>query len=92
MSQVVNLLRERYPQHLSDSNRVAKIRDKMASTIEKRNLLAGVQTGEAPGCTLGDLRVLVQETAVKGVQGLACCCCANTNVEHVWPRNRHLLF
>jgi len=30
-------------------------------------LLAGVQTGEGPGCTLGDLRVLVQETAVKGV-------------------------
>jgi hypothetical protein len=34
MSQIVNLLSERYPQHLSDSKRVAKIRDKMASTIE----------------------------------------------------------
>ncbi|KAE9158348.1 hypothetical protein PF005_g32486, partial [Phytophthora fragariae] len=67
MSQVVNLLRERYPQHLSDSKRIAKIRDKMGSAIEERNLLAGVQTGEAPGCTLGDLRVLVQETAIKGV-------------------------
>jgi hypothetical protein len=67
MFQVVNLLREQYPQHLSDSKRVAKIRDKMASTIEERNLLAGVQTGDATGCTLGDLRVLVQETAVKGV-------------------------
>ncbi|EGZ29660.1 hypothetical protein PHYSODRAFT_252667 [Phytophthora sojae] len=39
----------------------------MGSTIEERNLLAGVQTGEAPGCTLSDLRVLVQETAIKGV-------------------------
>ncbi|EGZ13930.1 hypothetical protein PHYSODRAFT_512518 [Phytophthora sojae] len=67
MSQVVNLLRERYPLYLSDTKRIAKIRDKMGSTIEERNLLAGVQTGEAPGCTLGDLRVLVQETAIKGV-------------------------
>ncbi|EGZ17424.1 hypothetical protein PHYSODRAFT_500802 [Phytophthora sojae] len=41
MSQVVNLLRERYPLYLSDSKRIAKIRDKMGSTIEERNLLAG---------------------------------------------------
>ncbi|EGZ17238.1 hypothetical protein PHYSODRAFT_331245 [Phytophthora sojae] len=67
MSQVVNLIRERYPLYLSDSKRIAKIGDKMGSTIEERNLLAGVQTGEAPGCTLSDLRVLVQETAIKGV-------------------------
>ncbi|EGZ18801.1 hypothetical protein PHYSODRAFT_255426 [Phytophthora sojae] len=39
----------------------------MGSTIEERNLLAGVQTGEAPGCTLSDLPVLMQETAIKGV-------------------------
>ncbi|EGZ17712.1 hypothetical protein PHYSODRAFT_331645 [Phytophthora sojae] len=39
----------------------------MGSTIEERNLLAGVQTGKAPGCTLSDLRVRVQETAINGV-------------------------
>ncbi|EGZ15138.1 hypothetical protein PHYSODRAFT_333408 [Phytophthora sojae] len=68
MSQVVDLLRERYPLYLSDSKQIAKIRDKMGSTIQERHLLAGVQTGEAPGCTLSDLRVLVQETAIKGSQ------------------------
>ncbi|KAG2826446.1 hypothetical protein PC112_g9286 [Phytophthora cactorum] len=39
----------------------------MAATIDERKLLAGVQTGEAPGCTLNDLRMLVQETTIKGV-------------------------
>ncbi|OWZ22587.1 hypothetical protein PHMEG_0002664 [Phytophthora megakarya] len=63
----MNLLRERYPHHLSDSKRIAKFSDKMGSAIDELNLLAGVQTGEAPGCTLSDLRVLVQETAIKGV-------------------------
>ncbi|KAG2843510.1 hypothetical protein PC116_g5041 [Phytophthora cactorum] len=66
MSQVVKLLRERYPAHLSDSKRIGKIRDKMGAAIEERNLLAGQQTGEAPGCTINDLRALVQETAIKG--------------------------
>ncbi|KAG3020641.1 hypothetical protein PC123_g9158 [Phytophthora cactorum] len=65
MSQVVNLLRERHPAHLSDSKRVGKIRDKMGAAIEEQNLLAGHQTGEAPGCTINDLRALVQETAIK---------------------------
>ncbi|OWY94920.1 hypothetical protein PHMEG_00035217 [Phytophthora megakarya] len=66
LSQVVNLLRERYPAHLSDNKRIAKIREKMAVAIEERNFVAGVQTGEVPGCTLSDLRVLMQETAIKG--------------------------
>ncbi|KAG3095668.1 hypothetical protein PC128_g2709 [Phytophthora cactorum] len=66
MSQVVKLLRERYPAHLSDNKRIGKIRDKMGAAIEERNLLAGQQTGEAPGCTINDLRALVQETAIKG--------------------------
>ncbi|GMF64092.1 unnamed protein product [Phytophthora fragariaefolia] len=64
----LNLPCERYPQHPSDSKSIAKIRVKMGSAIEEQHLLAGVQTGEAPGCTLGDLRVLVQETAIKGVK------------------------
>ncbi|OWZ18062.1 hypothetical protein PHMEG_0007916 [Phytophthora megakarya] len=67
MSQVVSLLHERYPTHLSDSKMIAKIREKMAAAIDERNLLAGVQTGEAPGCTLNDLRTLVQYTAIMGV-------------------------
>ncbi|KUF86454.1 hypothetical protein AM587_10009770 [Phytophthora nicotianae] len=69
MSQVVNLLRERYPTHLSDNKRIAKNREKMAAAIDERNLFAGVQTGEAPDCTLDDLCALVQETAIKGVGG-----------------------
>ncbi|ETP24100.1 hypothetical protein F441_02856, partial [Phytophthora nicotianae CJ01A1] len=42
---------------------------KTAAAIDARNMLAGVQTGEAPGCTLDDLCALVQETAIKGVGG-----------------------
>ncbi|KAG2884676.1 hypothetical protein PC119_g24051 [Phytophthora cactorum] len=38
----------------------------MGAAIEERNLLAGRQTGEAPGCTINDLRLQVQETAIKG--------------------------
>eukprot|EP00644_Phytophthora_capsici_P007059 jgi/Phyca11/112678/e_gw1.22.409.1 len=38
LSQVVNLLRERYPAHLSDNKRIAKIREKMAAAIDERNL------------------------------------------------------
>ncbi|OWZ01109.1 hypothetical protein PHMEG_00027573 [Phytophthora megakarya] len=45
----------------------SKIHDKMAAAIDKQNMLVGVQTGEAPDCTLNDLRVLVQETAIKGI-------------------------
>ncbi|POM61601.1 hypothetical protein PHPALM_29361 [Phytophthora palmivora] len=59
-SQIVNLLRERYSNALSDSKRVAKIREKMASAIEERNLRANVQTNDAPGCTITDLCVLVE--------------------------------
>lgn len=67
MSQVVNLLRERYPMHMIDSKRISKIREKMASAIEERNLLANVQTKDAPGCKLEDLQMLVQDIVVKGV-------------------------
>ncbi|EGZ16329.1 hypothetical protein PHYSODRAFT_510116 [Phytophthora sojae] len=66
-SAVVNLLRERYPNYMADSKRIAKICEKMAAAIDERNLLAGVQSGEAPGCTLSGLRTLVQEFAVAGV-------------------------
>ncbi|KAE9320510.1 hypothetical protein PR003_g17694 [Phytophthora rubi] len=44
-SQVVNLLRERYPNYMADRKRIAKIREKMAAAIDERNLLAGAQTG-----------------------------------------------
>ncbi|POM81292.1 Hypothetical protein PHPALM_757 [Phytophthora palmivora] len=43
------MLRERYTTSLVDSKRIAKIRDKMASHIEERNLRANVQTSDAPG-------------------------------------------
>lgn len=58
-SQVVNMLRERYTNSLGDPKRIAKIRDKMASYIEERNLRANVQTNDAPGCNVDDLSVLV---------------------------------
>ncbi|GAB9469969.1 hypothetical protein Gpo141_00007229 [Globisporangium polare] len=38
----------------------------MASATEERNLLANVQTRDAPGCKLDDLRIAAQETVVKG--------------------------
>ncbi|ETM00019.1 hypothetical protein L917_03226, partial [Phytophthora nicotianae] len=59
-SQTLNLLRERYPASLSDSKRIAKIRKKMGSAIEKRNLRSNVQRNDAPGCTVNDLCVLVE--------------------------------
>ncbi|POM61716.1 LOW QUALITY PROTEIN: hypothetical protein PHPALM_29234 [Phytophthora palmivora] len=59
-SQVANMLRERYTTSFVDSKRIAKIRDKMASHIEERNLRANVQTNDAPGCTIDDLSVLVK--------------------------------
>ncbi|POM80484.1 LOW QUALITY PROTEIN: Hypothetical protein PHPALM_1675 [Phytophthora palmivora] len=64
-SQIVNLLRERYSNALSDSKRVAKIREKMASAIEERNLRANAQTNDAPGCTIKDLCVLVEYLALQ---------------------------
>lgn len=39
----------------------------MAAVIQGRNFLTGVQTGGTPGCPLNDLRILVQETVMKGV-------------------------
>jgi hypothetical protein len=63
-SQTLNMLRERYPSSLSDTQRVAKIRDKMASNIEERNLRTNVQTNDAPGCTVNDLCVLVEHLIV----------------------------
>jgi hypothetical protein len=59
-SQVVNILRERYTTSLYDSKRIAKIRDKMGSHIEERNLRASVQTNDAPGCSANDLCVIVE--------------------------------
>lgn len=41
-SQVENMLRERYNNALTDSKRVAKIRDSMASAIDDRNLRANI--------------------------------------------------
>ncbi|OWZ17887.1 hypothetical protein PHMEG_0008117 [Phytophthora megakarya] len=38
----------------------------MRSSIETRNLLVGVQTGKTSCCKISDLRLLVQETAIKG--------------------------
>ncbi|POM79080.1 Hypothetical protein PHPALM_3316 [Phytophthora palmivora] len=67
-SQIVILLRERYSNALSDSKRVAKIREKMASAIEERNLRANVQTNDAPGCTIKDLRVLVEYLVLQADQ------------------------
>ncbi|KAG3010337.1 hypothetical protein PC128_g13127 [Phytophthora cactorum] len=58
------MLRERYPSALSDSQRIAKIRDKMGSNIEERNLRTNVQTNDAPGCTVDDLCVLAEHFIV----------------------------
>ncbi|RAW20698.1 hypothetical protein PC110_g22859 [Phytophthora cactorum] len=58
-SQTLNMLCERYPSALSDSQRIAKIPGKMGSNIEERNLRTNVQTNDAPGCTVNDLCVLV---------------------------------
>ncbi|OWY99596.1 hypothetical protein PHMEG_00029378 [Phytophthora megakarya] len=49
---------------LSDSKRVSKIRDKITSAIDERNLRANVQTDDAPGCTLNDLCVIVEHLIV----------------------------
>ncbi|KAK1928570.1 hypothetical protein P3T76_015934 [Phytophthora citrophthora] len=59
-SQIVNLLRDRYSKSLDDTKRIAKIRDKMSSFIEERNLRANVQTNDAPGCSIDDLSMLVE--------------------------------
>lgn len=63
-SQVVNYLRETYAGCLSDSKRVGAIRDAMAKAIEERNLLANIQTNDAPGCKIGDLLALVKALVV----------------------------
>ncbi|TYZ57076.1 hypothetical protein PybrP1_003558 [[Pythium] brassicae (nom. inval.)] len=69
MSQVTNMLQERFPTHLQDNKRIAKISDKMAGAIAERNLLANMHTRDAPGCKLEDLVVLMQELAIGGVGG-----------------------
>eukprot|EP00644_Phytophthora_capsici_P003382 jgi/Phyca11/116680/e_gw1.31.393.1 len=63
-SQVLNILRERYPSCLTDSTRLAKIREKMGGAIEERNLRANVKTNDAPGCKLDDLTNLVKTLVV----------------------------
>ncbi len=64
---MVNLLRERYPLHVMDNKRIAKIRDKMAAAIEERNLIANIQTKDAPGCKIDDLLCLVHTLAIKSI-------------------------
>ncbi|KAG2767825.1 hypothetical protein PC116_g20576 [Phytophthora cactorum] len=54
------MLQGRYPSSLSDTQRVAKIRDNMAGNIEERNLRANAQKNDAPGCTVKALNVLVE--------------------------------
>ncbi|ETO75929.1 hypothetical protein F444_08575 [Phytophthora nicotianae P1976] len=47
-SQTLNLLRERYPASLSNSKRTVKIRDKMGSAIEERNLRSNLRREMTP--------------------------------------------
>ncbi|GMF47362.1 unnamed protein product [Phytophthora fragariaefolia] len=65
-SQITNLLRERYPEYLSDTMVDAKIRDEMVGSIEEPNLHANLHTNDAPGCTPDVLCLLVQTVIANG--------------------------